>query len=169
MNFRLNRLAFAYGNIKPDFHHHNIPHSLADSIFIVNEYAEKLKRENISVKEFSIALGAICHFICDYFCLYHRDGNEKKGAFEHTIYEMVLHVKLLTLLLSGQLSLNNYDLTEDSIEAIIDKLGSKYHSEAKGFSRDIDNALLAAAQVSKLMIASNVQNKMCSKILKQYA
>ena len=88
MNFKLNRVAFAYGNIKPDLNNKDInrSHTLEESLDSVNKYSEELMNRNISVKEFSRCLGVICHFTCDYFCLYHREGNEKKGAFEHLCY-----------------------------------------------------------------------------------
>ena len=83
--FKLNRIAFAYGNIKPDFTNKDIQnsHTLDESLNSVNKYSEKLMSENILNKEFSISLGVACHFVCDYFCIYHREGNEKKGAWEH--------------------------------------------------------------------------------------
>jgi hypothetical protein len=107
MNLKLNRLVFAYGNIKPDFINKDIKrsHTLEESLYSINKYSEELMSKNISIKEFSRSLGVICHFICDYFCLYHREGNEKKGVYEHLFYEVILHTKLLTLLLTGKLSL----------------------------------------------------------------
>lgn len=81
MNFKLDRLAFAYGNIKPDFTNKDImcSHTLDESLNNVNKYSQELMDKNISIKEFSTSLGVICHFASDYFCLYHREGNEKKA------------------------------------------------------------------------------------------
>jgi hypothetical protein len=157
MNFKLNRLAFAYGNIKPDFINKDIKrsHTLEESLYSINKYSEELMSKNISINEFSRSLGVICHFICDYFCIYHREGNEKKGVFEHLLYELILHAKLLTLLLRGKLKLNNYEMLEDSVEAIVLKLQKKYNSESKSLTRDITYALFAASQISKLIACSN--------------
>lgn len=157
MNFRLNRLAFAYGNIKPDFNNKDINHShtLDESLHSVNKYSEELVSRNISIKEFSMSLGVICHFVCDYFCIYHREGNEKKGIFEHLVYELILHVKLLALLLRGKLKFNNYEMFENSVEAIVMMQQERYNSESKCLTRDISYALRGASQVSKLIICSS--------------
>jgi len=156
VNFKLNRVAFAYGNIKPDFIDSDIKcqHTLEESLCSVNKYSEKLMRDDISVKEFSISLGVICHFTSDYFCLYHRKGYSEKGIFEHIYYELILHMKLLILILRGKLNLNNYDVLENSVEAILLSLQEKYNSEVKGFNRDINYTLFAATQISKLIVYS---------------
>ena len=72
MNFKLDRVAFGYGNIKPDFNNKDInrEHTLDESLYEVNKYSEELMSKDISIKEFSKSLGVICHFACDYFCLY---------------------------------------------------------------------------------------------------
>jgi hypothetical protein len=157
MNFKLDRVAFAYGNIKPDFIYKeiNCPHTLIESLDCVNKYSDKLMKDEISIRKFSINLGVICHFACDYFCLYHRDGNEKKGIFEHLFYELILHIKLLTLLLTGKLRINNYEIHEGSLEEIIMTVEKKYSSETKGLTRDINYTLSAATQISKLIVYSS--------------
>lgn len=157
LNFKLDRVAFAYGNIKPDFIYKeiNCPHTLIESLYCVNKYSDKLMKDDISIRKFSINLGVICHFTCDYFCLYHRDGNEKKGIFEHLFYESILHIKLLTLLLTGKLRINNYEVHENSLEEIIMTVEKKYNSETKGLTRDINYTLSAATQISKLIVYSS--------------
>jgi len=157
MDFKLNRLAFAYGNIKPDFNNKDISrsHTSYESLYSVNKYSKELMNRDISINQFSTLLGVICHFSCDYFCIYHRDGNDKKGVFEHLVYEFILHVKLLILLLSGKIKLNDSEDFEDSIEAIVMKLEKKYNSESKSLTRDITYALCAASEISKLIVCSS--------------
>ncbi|MBU3189508.1 zinc dependent phospholipase C family protein [Clostridium bowmanii] len=156
-NFKLNRLAFAYGNIKPDFTNKDIKsaHTLEESLHNVTKYSEELMGKNISNKEFSISLGVTCHFICDYFCLYHREGNEKKAAYEHFFYELILHVKLIILLLKGKINLSNHELFENNVEKLVLALQKKYNSETKSLTRDINNALIAASQISNLIVCSS--------------
>jgi hypothetical protein len=157
LDFKLNRLAFAYGNIKPDFINKDIKcsHTLDESLNSVKKYSEELMRGNISVEEFSKSLGVICHFLCDYFCIYHREGNDKKGVFEHLGYELKLHIKLLILLLGGRLKFDNYVMVENSLESILINLQKKYNLEEKSLNRDINYALFAASQISKLVVCSN--------------
>ncbi|MBC8061940.1 MAG: zinc dependent phospholipase C family protein [Clostridiaceae bacterium] len=172
MNFKLNRLAFAYGNIKPDLINKDInrSHTQYQSLFNVNKYAEELVKENISIEKFSTSLGVICHFACDYFCLYHRDGNENKGIFEHLIYELILHVKLVSLLLIGKLMLNNYGMHENRVVDIAFNLEKKYKSESKSLTKDITYALFAASQISTLIVGSSqiYFEQMESNILDEY-
>lgn len=157
MNFKLDRVAFAYGNIKPDINNKDIncAHTVDESLYNVNKYSEKLMSENISIKEFSKSLGVICHFACDYFCLYHREGNDKKGTCEHLLYEGILHVKLLSLLLRGKVELNNYGMFPKSVEDIALSLGEKYKVEAKSLTKDITYALSGARQISELIVCSS--------------
>ncbi|MBC8061919.1 MAG: zinc dependent phospholipase C family protein [Clostridiaceae bacterium] len=157
INFKLNRLDFAYGNIKPDFNNNDIKcgHTLDESLYSVNKYSEELKRKNISNREFSRALGVISHFVCDYFCLYHRDGNEKKGVFEHLLYELILHIKLISLMLTCKIHLSSYETFGNSVEAIVWDLQTKYNSDAESLSRDITYALFGASQISRLIISSS--------------
>jgi len=157
LNFKLNRVAFAYGNIKPDLNNKDInrPHTLEESLDSVNKYSEELMSRSISIKELSRSLGVICHFTCDYFCLYHREGNEKKGAFEHLWYETILHVKLIKLLLTGKINLNNYKMFENSAETILLTIQKNYNSEPQSLTRDITYALFGASQISKLIVCSS--------------
>ena len=154
INFKLDRVAFAYGNIKPDFNNEDIgcSHTLDESLDSVNKYAEELMSKNISIREFSISLGVICHFACDYFCLYHREGNDKKGLYEHLFYEVRLHVKLLTLLLKGKIKLNNSDILKNKIEFIFLNMENNYNLEPKSLNKDITYAVSGALQISKLIV-----------------
>lgn len=156
-NFKLNRLAFSYGNIKPDFTNKDInrEHTLDESLNSLNKYSQVLMSKNVSNREFSIALGVTCHFVCDYFCIYHREGNDKKGAFEHLFYELILHVKLIMLFTRGKIDLNNYDMDGNSLEELALKFQEKYNSEPKSITRDISNALIATSQISKLIVCSS--------------
>lgn len=156
-SFKLNRIAFAYGNIKPDFFDKEIKcsHTLDESLYSVNKFSEELMRRNISNKDFSRGLGVICHFVCDYFCLYHREGNEKKGVVEHLFYELFLHVKLLTLIFKAKLNLNNLEMFENSVQDIVMKQQKKYNLEPKSLTRDINHALFASLQTLKFIVYSS--------------
>jgi hypothetical protein len=126
-----------------------------ESLYNVNKYSEELMDKNISNTQFSISLGVACHFVCDYFCIYHRDGNEKKGACEHFIYELILHVKLVMLVLKGKINIDNDEIFGNSVEATVLTLQEKYNSEPKSLTRDITNALIASSQISKLIVCSS--------------
>lgn len=157
VDFKLNKIAFAYGNIKPDFSSKDInrPHTLDESLYSVNKYSKELMSRNVSTLEFSKCLGIICHFSCDYFCLYHRDGNEKKGIFEHVLYEFILHIKLIALLLTGTLKFGENEIFENSPDVIAIKLEREYNLQSKNLTRDITYALCCASKISKLIVCSS--------------
>jgi len=157
VNFKLNRLSFAYGNIKPDFIDNDIkcPHTLYESLSSVDKYSQELMGPDISIKKFSRSLGVICHFACDYFCIYHREGNEKKGIFEHLFYEFILHIKLISIILRGKLNLDDREMSKNSVEDIAMMLQKKYNLQSESLTRDITYALYCALQISKLVVCSS--------------
>lgn len=70
-------------------------------------------------------------------------------------YEINLHAKLIKLILSGKINLNNCEMLGNSLEDIVLNLQKKYNSESKSLTRDITNALFAASQISKLIVCSS--------------
>lgn len=79
---QLNRTAFAYGNIAPDY----IPSMVLNPRFYphfsrvcektINEFSEELSSTQLTGTErvnadYSKKLGILCHYICDYFCFAH--------------------------------------------------------------------------------------------------
>ncbi|URZ17440.1 zinc dependent phospholipase C family protein [Clostridium felsineum] len=156
--FKLDKIKFALGNIKPDFSNKEMecPHTLNESLESLIQYADGVIKSSISVEEFSISLGVICHYICDYFCLYHREGNEKKGILEHFIYELKLEYNFIVLLFNGRLDNTSSHIHGYSIEEIVLNIEKEYNIKMKGVSRDINYALNAAMEVSKLIVYSSM-------------
>lgn len=156
-NIKINRLAFSYGCIKPDIYNKDInqEHTLDNSIECLEKYSKKLLSNSISIKDFSMSLGVMCHFICDYFCLYHNGEYSKKSIFHHFLYEMKLHLKLLLLILRGKLMVDNYIPLEKNLVAMILEQQKKYSLEEKSLTRDINYALTSATVISKFMLCSS--------------
>jgi len=46
-------------------------------------------------------------------------------------------------------------MIETSLEAVVQNIQVKYNSESKSLTRDITNALIAALQISKLIVCSS--------------
>lgn len=161
LNFKLNKIAFMYGNIKPDFCGKDIecPHILSDSIYKLEEYSNILINSNLSNKDFSVSLGIICHFICDYFCLYHGEKYKNKNIFSHNLYEIILHIKFLILFIRGKLKINyNGELIGESIIFIVLNSYKKYSLETNSGIKDINYAISIAALVGESIISlSNVE------------
>jgi hypothetical protein len=156
-NFKLDYQAFAYGNIKPDLDKSCIScwHTFEDSVDVINDYAEELIESKVSVREFSEALGIICHFVCDYFCLHHGRRYWKRDPVAHGIYEVKLHAKFLKLYSSGNIKISYKCKLEKSLKGMVKKLLRKYNLKAKGMETDIGYALIATISICEFIVYSS--------------
>ena len=92
----LNRIAFVYGNIAPDYTPAMwvAPHFSKVCAKTISELIFELSARPVSSSgrvgaEYSKQLGLMCHFICDYFCFAH--GDDFTGSLkEHMAYENLL-------------------------------------------------------------------------------
>ncbi|ADK14643.1 MULTISPECIES: zinc dependent phospholipase C family protein [Clostridium] len=158
LNIKLNKWSFAYGNIKPDFvkDDSNYCHCISGSINMVREYSKQLIHNKMSIKKYSITLGMVCHFICDYFCLYHTEKYKNKNIFQHVIYEIVLHFIFIKLLICGKLkTIMNEDIVKKDVVLIINDVYQKYDKENKSFTKDINYAISAAIMVTETIVSSD--------------
>lgn len=55
----------------------------------------KLEEHNGSKKEYSIILGEICHYLCDFFCYYHTSSFLHDKSLKHVGYELYSYFMLL--------------------------------------------------------------------------
>ena len=155
LNFKLDKTAFMVGNIKPDFQSEEIKeeHNYNVSINKLLNYSKELSTQNMSNKAYSSALGVMCHFTCDYFCLYHQEDKEKKGMVEHFIYEAILHFVLVTQLLRRKIIVNkNEILARKNIENILLHKQQMYLSKSNSLVKDIEFALSSSALVLEYML-----------------
>ncbi|MDT8718329.1 zinc dependent phospholipase C family protein [Clostridium sp. 19966] len=147
LNIKLNRGVFMYGNIKPDISKEckQNEHSVEDSADIVKVYYAKLTSGELENREFSLILGMMCHYICDFFCIFHTKEYVKKNSFVHTLYEIRLHMVFIARLLGGKIKITKFkNLPYHDIETIISVMRERYFKEIPSFTRDINNALEAA-------------------------
>jgi hypothetical protein len=142
----LSKLAFAYGNVKPD-----LPpacfkdrHTLDNYLFIVYDKANQLINNDLDVKEFSVKLGEVCHFVCDFFCYYHLNDKLHKKIFSHLFYELLLHAKLYILKFKKKIQLPDIKASKKGLASIIFEMRRDYFSNPKSIKKDIDFALTAA-------------------------
>lgn len=152
LNFKLDWLTFVYGNIQPDIDRSYIDcdHTLEDSLQLINYNAGELIKSDVSIKEFSLGLGIICHFICDYFCLQHRIDFWKRDPIAHGVYETTLHASFLKLKSTG-LNLRYRCRPEKDVELMVLKLRRKYNSEPQGISTDINYSIIAAVSICEMI------------------
>jgi len=153
LNFKLDWPSFAYGNIQPDINKSFIDceHNMEDSLQTINYNAEELIRSDVTNKEFSLGLGIICHFICDYFCLYHTFEYRKTNPVTHGAYEGALHANFLKLQIKGGLNIRFKCKAENNVELMVLKLRRKYNSEPKGINTDINYSVIAAVSICEMI------------------
>jgi len=98
--FKLNWGAFVFGNVFPDiskFASRN--HFYEDTKSIYKCYLMKAGNPQRSDRERSMALGVVCHFLCDYFCKYHAKlPYTRQSMIRHLWYEFILHMKIVDIL-----------------------------------------------------------------------
>lgn len=95
--FKINRMLFMYGNIKPDVTKMVfVPHQHAKTEELFVRQMAIVRDESKSDKERSVALGVVSHFICDYFCKFHaKKPYNQYSKWTHYWYEWELHFTVL--------------------------------------------------------------------------
>ncbi len=93
----INRLAFYWGNIRPDFHSPfncgtHMYEKRIDEIERIWHCAEKLSRFNGILC--SYYLGYVMHFVADFFTCVHNDEESMSNLLPHFAYEVALHQKM---------------------------------------------------------------------------
>lgn len=153
LNFKLRKYKFMYGNIKPDIfcNHFKDNHTIKDSINIVEDYSKELIRCKSDIDKFSIKLGVICHYVCDYFCIYHTEGYVNNSIFEHISYEKKLHAKVIEMVEKKKIKTGN-SLAEKDIVKFVYKMQEKYLNEKQSLITDINYALETANAVAEGII-----------------
>ncbi|QAA34366.1 hypothetical protein C1I91_23500 [Clostridium manihotivorum] len=162
LNFKLNKRKFMYGNVKPDFECNtsNQHHTMGETIEDVKNYCHRLLNDNLSKDEFSITLGMVCHFICDYFCLYHREEYKNKSFIAHLLYEVFLHINLRLMLILGLLNSSEQDelYIQNPITTLME-LQDSYLSSRDSVKKDIKYAILASKLISCSIIAISISTE----------
>ncbi|WP_238475871.1 zinc dependent phospholipase C family protein [Clostridium manihotivorum] len=158
----MNKRKFMYGNVKPDFECNtsNQHHTMGETIEDVKNYCHRLLNDNLSKDEFSITLGMVCHFICDYFCLYHREEYKNKSFIAHLLYEVFLHINLRLMLILGLLNSSEQDelYIQNPITTLME-LQDSYLSSRDSVKKDIKYAILASKLISCSIIAISISTE----------
>jgi len=161
LNFKLDRYKFMYGNIKPDIfcNYFKDNHTIKGSIEIVKEHSQKLINGNNNISRFSVELGVICHYVCDYFCIYHTDEYANNNIFKHIIYEKKLHARAIDMIEKENIKIKaKSNLLEGNIVEFIYKMQEKYFNENQSLTRDIIYALETANTVAQGIINYSLKN-----------
>ena len=101
-NSFLEKKSFQYGNIFPDIDSDlsHIKHQKEYSSIPMLYHEKKARDLNVSNNDRLKSLGIICHYLTDFFCIYHSSEKfKKKSIFLHIIYEIAMDAILFFILL----------------------------------------------------------------------
>mgnify|MGYP000915213101 FL=1 len=141
----LKKAAFIYGNIKPDLSSRvmKTPHLLDNYFMKVCKNAGSLMEGKYNdINEFSVELGQVCHYICDFFCRYHLNNEIYHQYRNHFFYEIKLHFILLRFNRKRKsiVPANSKNARRD-IASIILEMRNDYFSEPISMEKDVSYAL----------------------------
>lgn len=147
---KLDKRYFIYGNLKPDLSLkiNQVSHTFDNYFSYVCSCGNNLMKGGASVKDFSIKLGEICHYTCDFFCMYHLNTEIFNKSINHFLYELKLHFKFLELTRKEkfEIKIEDNNLTKN-IKSIIFNMRLKYLSEIASMEKDISYAVNTATWV----------------------
>ncbi|NLX64295.1 MAG: zinc dependent phospholipase C family protein [Clostridiaceae bacterium] len=159
MGISLNLRGFLFGNILPDISrkYGQHPHYMKDALWHVAESKDNLlfkSSEPFYSYHFAKKLGAVNHYLSDFFCLPHTEGYKGSKA-HHGYYELMMiaryrkGLKAYRKLLREQDSdLNHRDLISFIVE------NNKAYSERKASDiNDIRYALYAGTKFNEYILA----------------
>lgn len=93
----LRKTSFLYGCVCPDFRPGVVlnPHYAENHLFRLEQIVTKLSlkrrtRTDLRSKQFSLQLGILCHYYCDFFC-YAHNKHFSGTSTQHVSYERKLH------------------------------------------------------------------------------
>lgn len=163
LSINIDKKGFIYGNVKPDLDLNLLikSHRISMSLKFVLKLVDKIiNNKYTTLKQFSIDLGVINHFISDFFCYVHNEeisGN--MSLLQHIIYEVQLHRKFKALEQNINLNLSTKDIRVirkyNPIEMIL-KLQEDYYKAKKHIVNDIEYSLKASFVITLYIIDNAV-------------
>ena len=163
--YLINRKRFIWGNIKPDCasRYKFKKHYYDESIDMIVDMIEKLSSLSIteinnesSIGKFSGALGVVCHFLTDYYCLPHFQRWEFKSAMKpHIMYERELSRIAKNYKIDV---IKNSRVKIDNVRYFIDETLKLYATE-ESYINDLNFAYYVCSNVFNMIIESVIENE----------
>ncbi|MDF2614374.1 MAG: hypothetical protein K0S71_2160 [Clostridia bacterium] len=174
MEIELDYFHYVYGNIKPDVNPGIIdwPHFSHESLDDLLNYCEHITITPMTIKSFSVALGIVSHFICDYYCLYHTKPYRGKRTLlsivKHTAYEHFLELSFIK-----KCMIKDIEVTDQAdgkqISDMINRRLALYNNEKHSIDKDIRYAVNTAVCVLRRLIElSEIQKRQIADIETAY-
>ena len=139
----LDKHGFIYGNVKPDLLpvKQQKPHMLEYCLEEVCALSDSLLRDKKSLREFSVALGELCHYTSDFFCDYHVSASKYYRFMDHLNYELLLHFSFVKMAFAGSIPTTAESSFSGDIESVIRDGRARYSALPDSRSKDIHFAL----------------------------
>lgn len=157
---KLNLRKFRFGNIKPDIKSqaYQVEHTFESSFEMVKGIHDSILQPQTSLKELSLQLGVISHFVSDYFCFYHYDAVKfKESISNHLKYEYALHKIIKKTLKNNELSFPEDD--DLSFRDVILKFRQLYQENSKDLLMDIVFALSTTRVILKKLVCQYAEQE----------
>lgn len=162
IDFQIDKPAFQYGCVVPDFLPGIPDHTKDESINFVAKIIEQVQKCNLTEtnpadqRDLFVKLGIVTHYISDYFCQAHNDDPRYNKILPHLLYENRLRIEfnasnLAKVSRTGLERFNYFRYsTQSSLVNYIQDRHLAYMAEKSGMSKDIHYA----AQTSTNVIAA---------------
>ncbi len=157
---KISRKHFIFGNVKPDLirKFKTLKHSIHDSLDFVLSEISRHENERDSVKNPSVHLGMINHYLSDFFCSKHYYKQDDEGLIKHIKYEFRLHKKIKQMEDEGLLGLPYFKAAEKAggnFLDIIRELEEEYSNQPPSIENDIVFALCAPLAVCMFLLKNS--------------
>lgn len=164
LGVELNKNSLIYGSIKPDFAPHllKLDHFKPQSFNLVMDEIHKLSRVSLEgndqfMKDFSVQIGVVTHFIADFFCVPHNDRvtYRKATIINHLLYENKLHRMFKGFQDSIKVSNSLFNPDNGSalqVKNMMDKLHKEYQSRQETMKNDLESSLRATTAVGLYIV-----------------
>ncbi|MCG8502612.1 MAG: zinc dependent phospholipase C family protein [Firmicutes bacterium] len=175
LHIQLDMKGFKYGSIKPDINHilSSVPHYKKETQGFVYHMINDLQNRLIpkmgkELRDFSIDLGIVTHYLADYFCMAHNHP-KYHNILNHVFYEYTLDRRIRKINLNQACidAIDNISQTMNkcnfSIEAYIEKEHAQYIGHAHKISFDIKACMDVCTAVT-CMILNKCQQNLSHKV-----
>jgi hypothetical protein len=157
---KLNLRGFLYGNILPDISrkYGSHPHYMKDALPHVLAVKDSLllkTRSSASSYKFAKELGAMNHYLSDFFCLPHTEGYSRSKA-HHGIYELLMIARYRKGLRAYRALLKSHltPVKPKDLNSFINEHNKTYTTMKASKINDIQYALFAGTKLSESMLAN---------------
>ncbi len=153
---QIKRRHFIFGNIKPDLlrKFKTLNHSIHDSMDFVLDEIERHENENHSIKNPSVHLGMINHYLSDFFCSKHYFKDDE-GLIKHIKYEGKIHKVISTMDVREGLDLVYYNFANNisgTFLEVLRELEREYKKQPPSIENDIFFAICAPLIACKFLL-----------------